>query len=129
MVRPRLRTLMLAVLQSDASARFEQERWLCPCVHCRTPQVLTAAGEPVTAATLEHLMPRAWFGKPAARTLAAGLSGPDDLRNLGIACARCNHGKGKGPDARGPVDPAAYALVARLLAARAARWRAPPSPA
>jgi hypothetical protein len=125
MARPRLRALLLEVLRTDVSASLAGAQWRCPCVHCRTPQVFGAEGEPVTAATLEHLLPRAWFRKPAARRLCAGLSGPDDLRNLGIACERCNHGKGKGPDARGPGDPTAYGLVDRLLRERLARWRDP----
>lgn len=123
MARPRLRQLLLDVLRTDRGARFDGQQWRCPCLHCRSPQVFTAAGEPVTDATLEHLLPRAWFHRPAARALCAHLDGPDDLRNLGVACARCNHGKGKGPDARGPGDAAARALVERLLAERATRWR------
>ena len=123
MARPRLRALLLQVLHSDRTANFADGRWSCRCLHCRTAHVLSAEGEPFTAVTLEHIVPQAWFGRLAARDLCKGLDGPDDPRNLGIACARCNHDKGKGPDKRGAADPVAHALVARLLSERAQRWR------
>jgi hypothetical protein len=47
----------------------------------------------------------------------------DDARNLAVACRRCNQDKGKGPDAAGPQDARAHAVVAALLAKRLTRWR------
>lgn len=120
MARARLKRLLLAVLRSDVTAQFNEGQWLTRCLHCRTRHVLDAEGKPLTAVTLEHIVPQAWFGRRAAARLCAGLEGPDDPRNLGIACARCNHDKGKGPDVRGPTDPVALRLVTRLLALRQA---------
>jgi hypothetical protein len=72
------------------------------------------------------VVPQAWFGKRAAATLVAQVCGDrDDARNLAIACAGCNHGKGMSHDARGPGDERARAVIAGLLQRRLARWRAP----
>ena len=134
----RLHRLLLIAAETDSEARFQPARgpdpatrrrqeahWLGRCLHCRTPVGLAADGKPWPGTTLEHIVPRSWFGKRAAAALTAGLSGPDDPRNLALACARCNHGKGKGPDARGPGDPAAFEVISRLLQKRQDRWRDP----
>lgn len=72
-------------------------------------------------------MPRAWFGKRDAAALTARVGNdPDDARNLAIACTRCNHDKGKGPDARGPSDARALEVVSALLQRRLDRWRDAP---
>jgi hypothetical protein len=68
-------------------------------------------------------VPRSWFGLREAAALTDGLTGPDDPRNLALACARCNQAKGRGPDARGPADPENRAIVERLLSARLQRFR------
>ena len=83
-------------------------------------------GEALGCATLEHVVPQAWFGKPAAPALTE-LVGDDanDPRNLAVACASCNHGKGICHDARGPGDDRACAVIARLLQSRLARWCEP----
>lgn len=137
----RLHRLLLIAAETDKEASFQPARgpdpstgraeaahWLGRCLHCRTRIGLDPSGKPWPGTTLEHIVPRSWFGKRAAAALTAGLSGPDDPRNLALACARCNHGKGKGPDARGPGDPAAFEVIGRLLARRLARWREAPDP-
>ncbi len=72
-----------------------------------------------------------WCRKPgsgwhAAAALCA-LVGDDanDARNLALACAGCNHAKGRRHDANGAGDARAYEVVSALLSARLARWRAP----
>ncbi|MFN7751340.1 MAG: HNH endonuclease [Pseudomonadota bacterium] len=99
------------------------------CLHCRTPLLFAPSGASLNGATLEHVVPRSWFGRGAARELTAGLDGPDDPRNLAPACAACNHAKGRGPDARGPGDARARAAVAGALARRLERWRPAPAAA
>ena len=59
---------------------------------------------------------------------ADGSDAANDARNLALACAGCNHDKGKGPDARGPTDERAREVVAALLARRLERWAVPREP-
>ena len=128
-MRPTLRRLFLRALHSDAqavpgTAVHGMSHWDTRCLHCRRRLQVRADGEPLGHATLEHVVPRGWFGKRAAAALTARVGNhPDDARNLATACARCNHGKGKGPDARGPSDARALEVVGALLEARLGRWR------
>ncbi len=83
-------------------------------------------GEALGGATLEHVVPQAWFGKRAAAVLTAQVGDDaNDPRNLAVACASCNHGKGMSHDARGPNDERARTVIGRLLDSRLARWREP----
>lgn len=110
----RTRRLLLAVAATDATFAVTTWRavrvWEGKCLHCRRRHRLRLDGAPLTEATLEHITPRHH-------------GGTDALRNLGIACARCNHGKGVRHDRRRADDPALRALVDRLQAERDARWR------
>lgn len=123
----RLRQLMLSAARSDSCAEASDRGWITRCLHCRSRIGIAADGEPWPGTTLEHVVPRAWFGKPAAAALVARVGAADDARNLALACARCNHQKGRGPDAQGPADAKARAIVERLLETRLLRWRAPES--
>ncbi len=119
---------MLLAARTDALAVLDGDVWSTRCLHCRSALQLRSDGTPLGHATLEHVVPQAWFGRRAAAGLTAQVGDrADDPRNLALACARCNHGKGKGPDARGPGDARAREVVAALLDARLARWRAPPA--
>lgn len=126
-MRPALRRLFLLAITTDAEASRDAVGWQTRCLHCRTRLYVDARGEPLGAASLEHVVPRAWFGKRAAAALTARVDdAPDHPRNLAIACERCNHDKGKGPDARGPHDARAYEVVDALLSRRLERWRDAP---
>jgi 5-methylcytosine-specific restriction endonuclease McrA len=115
MSRARRRTI-LAIVETDAT--FEQlsvrgqEVWQGKCLHCGGHLLIALDGEPISRATIEHIVPR-----------TAG--GGDELGNLALACARCNQGKGKRHDHRFKSDPRARELVDRLLARRRERWREP----
>lgn len=124
-MRPRLRRLLLLAASTDREATCEGGIWRTRCLHCRSPLLLAADGAPLGATTLEHVVPQSWFDRTAAAALAARVGGPDDPRNLALACRRCNHDKGKGPDERGPRDARAFSVVEALLDRRLARWRAP----
>ena len=113
-----VRARILSALRTDLEARLDDGVWTTRCIHCRAKLSATEAGEPLGSATLEHIVPRAWFGRREAEDLVAEMTGPEDPRNLALACARCNHGKGKGPDRKGPGDPRAREIVGRLLAKR-----------
>jgi len=83
------------------------------CIHCGKRHTIGLDGEPLTAATVEHLVPRAHGGTNA-------------VENLAIACARCNQGKGARLDWRRWDDPTLQRVTDTLLARRRERWRDPP---
>ena len=120
----RLHVLLLLAARTDSRASLQEGHWQTGCLHCRSRIGITAAGKPWPGTTLEHIVPRSWFGRSQAKDLVVQVESADDPRNLALACARCNHQKGRGPDARGPADTRAYAIVERLLATRMSRWRA-----
>ena len=124
-MRPALRRLFLRALATDTEANLDGGTWTTRCLHCRTRLQAREDGTPLGHASLEHVVPQAWFGKRAAMPLTDRVGDADDARNLSLACARCNQDKGKGPDARGPSDERAHEVVEALLGRRLARWRAP----
>jgi 5-methylcytosine-specific restriction endonuclease McrA len=129
-MRPALRRLFLLALAHDAEAALRADgRWRTRCLHCRSTLEFDADGTPLGHGTLEHVVPQAWFGKRAAAALTREVGdAANDARNLALACAGCNHDKGKGPDARGPTDERAREVVAALLARRLERWAVPREP-
>ncbi len=130
-MRPALRRLFLCAIRSDADSELREDgtgrvHWETRCLHCRRRLYIRADGEALGHATLEHVVPQAWFGKRAAAALTSLVGDdPDDARNLAIACAGCNHGKGVSHDARGPNDTRAIEVITALLQSRRARWREP----
>jgi 5-methylcytosine-specific restriction endonuclease McrA len=124
-MRAGLRQSLLVALRTDAEASLRDGLWSTRCLHCRSALQFDASGAPLNSGTLEHVVPRSWFPKRAAVDLVEGLEGPDDPRNLALACPRCNQQKGKGPDAKGPAETRAREVVAALRRARMARWRDP----
>ena len=123
-MRPALRRLFLRAVTTDIQATRVPDGWETRCLHCRTRLRIGDDGTPRGNASLEHVVPQAWFGKRTASALTGQVGNEaDDARNLALACARCNHDKGKGPDARGPVDARARTIIAALLERRLERWR------
>lgn len=128
-MRAALRQRLLLAAQTDAQAQPAAGGWHSRCLHCRRRLDLRGDGEPLGHCSLEHVVPQAWFGRRAAAPLCAQVGDdPNDARNLALACAGCNHAKGRHHDARGPQDARAREVVAALLSARLARWRPPPAP-
>lgn len=125
-MRPALRRLFLVALRSDIEAQSHDGAWETRCLHCRRRLYVRGDGEALGGATLEHVVPQAWFGKRAAAVLTAQVGDDaNDPRNLAVACASCNHGKGMSHDARGPNDERARTVIGQLLESRLARWREP----
>ena len=125
-MRPALRRLFLQALSTDSVAQLRDGEWETRCLHCRRRLCVRGDGEALGNATLEHVVPQAWFGKRAAAALTAQVGGDtNDARNLAVACAACNHGKGMSHDAHGPNDDRARAVIGQLLERRLARWREP----
>lgn len=109
---------ILAIVETDATfvrAAFgEGEAWIGKCLHCGAHLVIGLDGEPVSRATIEHILPRHH-------------GGTDDLANLGLACARCNGEKAGHHDWKRRTDARAMEVIAKLAARRRERWREPPS--
>jgi 5-methylcytosine-specific restriction endonuclease McrA len=84
--------------------------WVGKCIHCGSKLVVADDGRSLGEATLEHIFPE-------------GQGGTNDVRNLAVACARCNRQKGSRHDHR--KGEALDKLVAALQATRDARWRDP----
>ena len=122
-----MRRLFLRALSTDSAATLRDGVWDTRCLHCRKRLQASDEGDALGQATLEHVVPQAWFGKRAAAALAARVGDDaNDARNLAIACKGCNQGKGMSHDARGPGDARALEVIAQLLESRLARWREPP---
>ncbi len=104
--------LVLAVVRTDRTFGEDArvDGFVGKCIHCRTKLVVTRDGR--TAGTIEHVLPQ-------------NHGGTDDVRNLALACARCNHEKGMRHDMRRANDPVFLALLERLREERARRWRDP----
>ena len=115
----RYKRLGLAVCATDRTFRQQQvggrstPLWCGKCIHCNTRLTVETDGTPGPGVTVEHIIPRSH-------------GGTDDLRNLALACARCNHAKGRRQDKLRGDDPALLSMVARLQERREGRWRDPP---
>lgn len=120
--QPKARALLLSAVQTDTVAELIEGTWRTRCLHCRSALYVSANGVAINGATLEHVIPRSWFEKRAAADVIEGLSGPNDVRNLALACPRCNQGKGHGHDKAGPSDARAREVVQALFAKRLERY-------
>lgn len=121
-IRTTLQKLLLSAVQTDTVAELTDGTWRTRCLHCRSALYVSDEGVPSNGATLEHIIPRSWFEKRAAADLIGDLSGPNDVRNLALACPRCNSGKGMGHDKAGPSDQRAREVVQALFDKRQARF-------
>ena len=109
--------LILGIVATDRTFERADHRgaevWVGKCLHCNSHLVIRLDGEPISQATIEHIVPRTH-------------GGTDDIENLGLACARCNWQKGVRHDNRRADDPKAMEVVARLQDRRRKRWRDAP---
>ena len=108
--------VVLDIVATDRTFRLMQGRqgpvWLGKCIHCNSKLMVTPDGTPIGKATVEHIVPRTH-------------GGTDDVRNVAMACARCNGAKGRRLDNRRRDDPDLVAMIERLQQRRADRWRDP----
>jgi 5-methylcytosine-specific restriction endonuclease McrA len=111
------------LLWAAATDRTFEERRVGPsrqrvlsgkCIHCGRRHTLTLAGEPLSSATVEHIVPK-------------NHGGDDSIANLAIACTRCNVLKGSRLDCRRWNDPVLQRVIATLQDRRAQRRRDPPT--
>ncbi|MBS2028979.1 MAG: HNH endonuclease [Deltaproteobacteria bacterium] len=114
--RTATRKAILSIVATDRTFEKLEVRgaavWQGKCIHCNSHLTIGADGEPISRATIEHILPRTH-------------GGTNEARNLALACARCNHQKGVRLDPRRRGDPTLEAVIATLQARRLARWREP----
>jgi 5-methylcytosine-specific restriction endonuclease McrA len=111
----RLRRLLKEVAERDSTFEPRLVRgnraWVGRCIHCRRAIVVPEDPREPASATLEHIVPRTH-------------GGGDELDNLALACASCNHAKGRKLDARRRDDPVLQRVIEQLRAERDRRKRA-----
>lgn len=114
----RHKRLVLEVCATDRTFRMlrvggrSTALWCGKCIHCNTRLTVEPDGTPGPGVTIEHIIPRSH-------------GGTDVLQNLALACARCNHAKGRRQDKLPGDHPDLLAMVARLQERREERWRDP----
>ena len=106
---------ILEIVRTDSTferveLRGGEEAWQGRCIHCGAHLVVSAMGRLLGSATVEHIVPRTH-------------GGTDELENLALACAACNHQKGCRQDNRRADDPGLKAVVDTLQRRRRERWR------
>ena len=110
----RIHHLLIAVAETDRTFELTDVRgermWVGRCIHCRRRLTVPLSGSERGSATLEHILPK-------------NHGGGDELENLALACAACNHEKGRRIDCLRKNDPALEQMVDQLRAARTARFR------
>lgn len=103
---------ILEIIRTDRTFERAESRgrdvWVGKCLHCNAHLTVALDGTPISRATIEHIKPRGW-------------GGTEELENLALACARCNHQKGRTHDKE--PTPRGLELMEKLLARRRSRWR------
>jgi 5-methylcytosine-specific restriction endonuclease McrA len=116
MSRASKRHTILRIIATDSSFRREEVRgrevWVGKCIHSGRKLVVGLDGEPISRATIEHIVPK-------------NHGGTDELENLALADARANHQKGIRHDSRRKGDPKLQEIIERLQERRRQRWRDP----
>jgi 5-methylcytosine-specific restriction endonuclease McrA len=111
------RRLVLDIVATDATFEPIELRgapaWAGKCIHCNRQLVVRVDGTPVGPVTVEHLVPTSG-------------GGTDALENLALACAGCNHEKGRRHDPRYGRTERSVEVVTRLLERRRKRFRPAP---
>jgi hypothetical protein len=123
-----LRALLLAAALSNQQTEANAQGFRTRCLHCRTWLCISKIGAAIGAVTLEHIVPQAWFDKPRAlNQLFANhpqwrLAQPNDVRNLALACERCNQAKGRSHD-RFPLNDKSQQVILNLFQKRMQFWK------
>ena len=112
----RLLALKGLIASTDSTFTFEvrgtSALLVGKCLMCRRKNVAWEAGRWSPVLTVEHIEPRNHGGR-------------DTVLNLGLACAHCNHRKGRRVDVLQENNPQREAAVQTLLEERLTRLREP----
>jgi 5-methylcytosine-specific restriction endonuclease McrA len=84
--------------------------WVGKCIFCNKKLCVSKHGVPDGNVTIEHILPRS-------------RGGTDDLGNLALACANCNHEKGIRHDVNKANKQRAFEVIEKLKRKRMKRWR------
>lgn len=107
---------VLSIVATDSTFVRATDRfgpaWVGKCIHCNARLRVALNGESGGLVTIEHIVARCH-------------GGDDSVENLALACARCNHQKGKRLDSRKTNDARLWEVLEALRARRLARLRAP----
>ncbi len=105
---------ILQIIASDSSFERTEVRgqhvWQGKCLFCNRKLLVELNGEPISAATIEHIVPR-------------NHGGTDDLGNLALACRSCNNEKGVRHDKNKRPTDRAVEVTEALKKRRQSRWR------
>lgn len=102
--------LVLEIVRTDSTfSLHDSGDWVGKCIHCNSKLVVDPDG--MTSATIEHIDPLCNDGSRS------------DVRNLALACSRCNNEKGIRHDRRAGCGGRADDVIAALQARRNDRWR------
>lgn len=112
------RDKVLRIVATDNTFERATDRfgaaWVGKCIHCNARLRISLDGDSCGLATIEHIVPRHH-------------GGDDSVENLALACARCNHQKGKRLDNKKRQDARLWEVLQTLRARRLARLRTPSS--
>lgn len=100
--------LILEIVAGDRTFKAVEGGFQGKCIHCNTRLSVTEDGDLVGKTTVEHIVPRTH-------------GGTNTVDNLALACAPCNHEKGRRHDIHGPGHPGYEKMVAFLQARKLKR--------
>jgi len=108
--------VVLSIVYTDSTFVMHADKvlspvWVGACIHCRRKIAVTESG--ATCATIEHVIPKCAGGSE------------DDPKNLALACAECNHEKGRRHDKHVGKGGRADDVITALQGTRLSRWREP----
>ena len=113
-IRAKVRHDILAIVATDNTFRKVEWRgkilWQGKCIFCNRKLYVDENGVPDHNVTIEHILPRS-------------KGGTDELKNLALACAGCNHEKGIRHDISKANKQRAFEVIIKLQQKRQKRWR------
>lgn len=108
--------LIKEIVATDSTFVFDdnpsekgEDQWVGKCIHCNSNVVVLEGWR--TTATIEHISP------------ISSTEDANDIKNLALACPRCNNKKGIHHDQHAGKGGRADEVIAALKEKRMRRWR------
>lgn len=106
--------IILSIIETDKtfneSVYRNQDVWIGKCIQCNRKLVIAKNGQPISEASIEHIIPK-------------NHDGTDEIKNLAISCKNCNNLKGRTVDNKRRGHPKLQKVIASLQEKRRKRWR------